>query len=72
MGEICGAVEGIDDPEIRGWALVDPSPLLSEEAVIGITGTNHVNDTLLCRMIRFRNQVDWTLVVDPETIPCIA
>ncbi len=67
MGEICRAVEWIDDPEIRrGGRLIAPA-FFGKETVVGEVLTDIIDNTSLRGMVGVRYQVDRTFMLDVKS-----
>lgn len=71
MGEICGAVEWIDNPDIGRLHVPNSPPLFCKKSVIGIAGKNHIDDALLGGMICFCDEIEGALVFDSESSACV-
>ena len=66
MREICGAVERIDDPEIRRRRPFNAPLFFSEKAVFRKLSPNMTDNQLFCRMVRIGYQIYGVLVADAK------
>lgn len=69
MGEVRGPVEWIDDPPVRGAALLYRSSFFRQETVVGKGGSNAVDDALFGGMVCVRYEVDRFFMVNAKACP---
>lgn len=67
VGEICCAVERIDNPMISGRTLNIAATLFRKDAMGWVVSLNMIDNALLCRMIRVSDQIDEVFVLDAKT-----
>ena len=67
MGEICGAVEWIDDPKIGRWGSFDLPALFSQESVVWELFADVIDDALFSRVVCIGHKIDPILVLNAKS-----